>query len=275
MAKDLAARGHNVFASTRDIAGRNAANSSELRILADNEHLSLNVVELDLTDSSSVDEAVTEVIERAGRIDVLINNAGNFYPGLIETFDVEEIQQHFNTKLFGVVRMNRAVVPHMRRQASGLLVYISSVAGRRVVPLAPLYSAGKFALEALAEGYHYQLHKLGIDSVIIQPGQYPSALANNSVYAVDTERAAEYREAANLLEKSTANMIPQNLSADAPDPQEVGDAVAAVITTPSGDRPLRVAPGEAGEALKMTNEIMAEGQAAILEGLGLVELVAR
>ena len=100
MAKDLAARGHNVFASMRDIAGRNAANSSELRILADNEHLSPNVVELDVTDSSSVDEAVTEVIERAGRIDVLINNAGDFYPGLIETFDVEEIQQHFNTKFF-------------------------------------------------------------------------------------------------------------------------------------------------------------------------------
>ncbi len=273
MAEDLARKGHTVFASMRDVSGRNATNSSQLRNLAEREGLSLHVIEMDVTSDASVDKSVTEVIERTGQIDVLINNAGVGYVGLIEAFTLEQVQRQFDTNFFGVVRMNRAVLPYMRRRGSGLLIYISSGAGRRVLPFGALYSASKFALEALAEGYHYQLHKLSIDSVIIQPGQYPSAAPNNFVYAADQTRAAEYGQVAELLEKSTANFIEGYSSPGAPDPQEVVNAVAEVIALPTGKRPLRPPVGQSGEGLKVTNEMMAQGQASLMERLGLTELM--
>jgi NAD(P)-dependent dehydrogenase (short-subunit alcohol dehydrogenase family) len=132
-----------------------------------------------------VANAVRAVIERAGRIDILVNNAGFGYIGLNETATLEDVQRQFDTNVFGVVRMNRAVLPHMRLQGRGLLVYVSSSGGHIVVPFLGLYCASKFALEALAESYHYQLYGLGIDSVIIQPGRYATAVAAKGVHSSD------------------------------------------------------------------------------------------
>ena len=181
MSETLARNGHTVFASMRNVAGRNSANSAELRDLAEAEALSLHVVELDITDDASVDKAVNEVIEQAGRIDVLVNNAGINGIGLNETFTVEQVQQMFDANVFGVVRMNRAVLPHMRRQGSGLLLYISSDLGRGVLPYEGIYCATKFAMEALAEAYHYDLYRLGVDTVILEPGTFPTAMGGKLI----------------------------------------------------------------------------------------------
>ncbi len=134
--------------------------------------------------------------------------------------------------------MNRAVLPHMRRNRSGLLLHISSGAGRVGIPGLGLYSSSKFALEALAEAYRYELASQGIDSVIIEPGAYVTAVFEKTEKAGDESRTSTY---------GASNEIPQRLfaalSASTANPEEVVETVAALIETPAGNRPLRTPIG--------------------------------
>ena len=192
MAETLAHHGHTVFATMRDPAGRNATNAAALRELAKKESLPLHVLELDVTDDVSVEQAVCTAVEQAGRIDVAINNAGYGISGLMEATTTEQAQQIMDTNFFGCVRVNRAVLPYMRRQRSGLLLHISSGAGRLVIPGFGLYCATKFAMEALGEAYHYELAGQGIESSIVEPGAYQTAVFGNFVIAADKARTDTY-----------------------------------------------------------------------------------
>src|SRR6266851_1951372 len=174
-ADTLARRGHTVFATMRDPGGRNAKNASAIRALAEKDSLPIYVLELDVTDDASVERAVDAAIGKAGRIDVAINNAGYAVSGLAEAVTIEQAQRLMDTNFVGSVRVNRAVLPHMRRQRSGVLMHISSGAGRIIAPSMGFYCASKFALEALAEAYRYELAAQGIESVIVEPGPYDQA----------------------------------------------------------------------------------------------------
>ena len=272
MAETCARKGYAVFASMRSLVGRNAAHSDALRTLAAAEGLSLYVVELDVTDDASVENAVREVIQEAGRIDVLVNNAGVSYVGITETFTSEQVQRLFEVNFFGAIRMNRAVLPHMRHQGRGLLVYISSAAGRLGLPHNGLYCASKYALEALAESYHYQLFGLGIDSVIIEPTSYRSALSSNWAAPADPARGAEYGQVAEIIEKVVAD-IARSISQD-PSPQELADTVAELIAMPPEERPLRVPIGTGATALLTPiNQVMAQAQTTVAERVGFTGLM--
>src|SRR2546423_10588504 len=142
----LARKGHTVFATMRDPGGRNAKNASEIRGLAEKESLPIHILGLDVTDDASVERAVNAAIAKAGRIDVAINNAGYVLSGLAETVTSEQAQRQIDTNFLGSVRVNRAVLPHMRRQRAGVLIHISSGAGRVVLPSFGFYCASKFAL---------------------------------------------------------------------------------------------------------------------------------
>src|SRR4029077_15497772 len=144
--------------------------------LAKRESLWMRAIELDVTDDGSVVRAVQAAMDEAGRVDVLVNNAGYGLMGVTEAVTLEQARRIMDTNFFGAVRMNRAVLPHMRKQRSGLLIHISSGAGRVVIPSLGFYCASKWALEALAEEYRYELAGQAIDSVIIQPGAYPTAV---------------------------------------------------------------------------------------------------
>jgi NAD(P)-dependent dehydrogenase (short-subunit alcohol dehydrogenase family) len=133
-ADTLARKGHTVFATMRDPGGRNAKNASEIRVLAEKNSLPIHVLELDVTDDASVERAVDAVLAKAGRIDVAINNAGYYVSGLAEATTTEQAQRLMDTNFLGPVRVNRALLPHMRRQRSGVLMHISSCAGRVVLP---------------------------------------------------------------------------------------------------------------------------------------------
>ncbi len=172
----LARRGHTVYASMRDAANRNAIVRAELLHLAKAEGLDLHVIELDVTDGTSVEKAVADIIKDAGRIDVLVNNAGIMSVGITEGFTLEQVHRQLDVNFYGTVRTNRAVVPHMRKQGHGLLIQVSSLAGRVVLPFFGIYNASKFAVEALSEAYRYDLSALGIDSVIVEPGPYGTNL---------------------------------------------------------------------------------------------------
>ena len=264
----LSRKGYTVFASMRNVAGRNAAASAELRALAEKEGISLRVVELDVTDDSSVEAAVTEVISQAGRIDVLVNNAGVLNAGLFETFTLEQVQQIFDVNFLGVVRMNRAVLPHMRRQGTGLLVYMSSTYGRIVPLFSGIYTATKFALEALAETYHYELFEMGIDSTILDIGGFPTAMFNNIIQPADVARGADYGPIAETQRK-LQSLWPEVLSRpDAPDPQMVADTVAELISTPIGNRPLRTLVGQTAQLAAELNRVAAQAQRNYFANIG-------
>jgi NAD(P)-dependent dehydrogenase (short-subunit alcohol dehydrogenase family) len=269
----LARQGHNVYATMRDVHDRNAEASVELMNLAEAENLSLQVVELDVTDDASTEAAAEQVIQQAGRIDVLVNNAGSAFFGPTETFTLEQVRQQLDTNFFGIVRMNRAVLPHMRRQGSGLLVYISSVLGRLVVPFAGAYNASKFAVERLAETYRYELSSLGIDSVIVEPGGFPTSIFSKVTTPADLERVAEYQILAPAQEQINARMQETLSGSDAPNSQDVADVVARLVATPADQRPLRTLVGQDVQLATQLNQVAEQTQASWMEQLGMTSLM--
>src|SRR5882762_4114479 len=260
----LGRKGHTVFATMRDPGGRNANKAAEIRTLAQKESLPIHVLELDVTDDASVGRAVDAAVAKAGRIDVAINNAGYYLGGLAEAVTTEQAQRLMDTNFLGPVRVNRAVLPHMRRQHSGLLMHISSGAGRVVVPSMGFYCASKFALEAMAEAYSYELAAQGIESVILQPGQYETPVFGNTVRAADEARTNTYGAVKEIPAKVNAA-----LSSTAGNAQEVADAVLRIIETPAGERQLRyfVSPQDFG--LNEINALSKQVQAKVIEAFGL------
>ncbi len=264
-AETLARHGHTVFATMRDPAIRNAANATELRALAGKESLALEVLEMDVTDEAAVDRAVHACVEQAGRIDVAINNAGYALVGLTEAITLEQSRQIMDTNFFGCVRVNRAVLPYMRKQRGGLLLHISSGAGRIAVPSFAFYCASKFAMEAFAESYHHELAGQGIESSIVEPGAYLTPVFNNMVTAADHARTETYGAANQIAAKVGAA-----LSSAAGNAQEVADAVLAIIETPAGQRQLRyrVSPSDLG--VDAINSTCAQVQSSMLQAFNVI-----
>lgn len=238
---------------------------------------------MDVTNETSVDNAVQSVMDQAGRIDVLVNNAGIACIGPNETMTMAQVQQQFDTNVFGVARMNRAVAPHMRHQKKGLLIHISSGCGRVIIPFLGIYSASKFALEALAESYRYDLSGFGVDSVIVEPGAYPTPvwgkLAQPEVWGQsaqpgDRDRVAEYGEIAEIPAQMGASVLDMFAQPDAPDPKEVGEVVAQLIDMPAPERPLRTVVGRSGpEFADMVNQAAEQAQGELMSMLGLTHLM--
>ena len=264
----LARQGYRVFAGMRAAAGKNAPAAEELRALAQRERLALHIIEIDVTDNASVERAIAVIIETTGRLDVVVNNAGVSYSGPLEAFTLEQVRQQFETNVFSVLRVNRAVLPQMREQGSGLLLQIGSIAGRLAFPFLGLYGATKFALEGLTESYRYELAPFGIDAAIIEPGTYPTTISANRQTAADAERFALYQAG---IDAFTVPFYAENRSATPPNPQEVADAVAHVIAQPAGERPLRtvvatVAQRQAPQAL---NDAATQAMQSYLEALNI------
>jgi NAD(P)-dependent dehydrogenase (short-subunit alcohol dehydrogenase family) len=130
----------------------------------------VSVYKLDVTDPSSVTEAVTEVIDEFGKIDVLVNNAGFGTDGVFEAMSDEDIIRQFDTNVVGLMRVTRALIPHMRAQGKGVIVQVSSMGGRITFPLYSIYHSTKWAVEGFSESLQYELEKLGIRVKLIEPG---------------------------------------------------------------------------------------------------------
>jgi NAD(P)-dependent dehydrogenase (short-subunit alcohol dehydrogenase family) len=263
-AETMARKGHTVFATMRDPGGRNAKNASEIRALAEKESLPIHVLEMDVTNDTSVERAVDAAVAKAGRIDVAINNAGYYLSGLEEAVTTEQAQRLMDTNFLGPVRVNRAVLPHMRRQRGGVLIHVSSGAGRVVLPSAGFYCASKFALEALAEAYSYELAAQGIESVILEPGQYETPVFGNTVTAADEARTNTYGAVKEIPAKINAA-----LSSTAGNAQEVAEAVLRIVETPAGEKQLRYFVGPQDFGLNEINALSKRVQTSMLEAFGL------
>lgn len=267
IAETLARKKFQVFATMREIGGRNAGVARELEELARRESWALRAQELDVTKDSSVQGAVDEVLGKSGRVDVLVNNAGHGIMDLAETVSMAQAQRQFETNFFGIVRMNRAVLPAMKRQGNGLLLHVSSGGGRLAIPGMGMYCASKFAMEALAETYRYELASQGIDSVIIEPGAYATPIMDKLEPGEDPERKAGYGKTAHIPE-----MILNKLRGARANPQEIGDAVLSIIETPAGQRKMRYRVGPGGPGVERINALTDEIQAQMLEAFGLAEV---
>ena len=267
IAETLARKDYRAFATMRDIKGRNATVAREIAELAKQESLSLQTLELDVTNDTSVERAVSKVVLECGRIDVLVNNAGFGIMDLAETVTTAQAQRQLDTNFFGVLRMNRAVLPAMKRQASGLLLHVSSGAGRLAIPGMGLYCASKFAMEALAEVYRYELASQGIDSVILEPGAHATPILGKLEKGEDPARKAGYGEMA---------QVPENLKAmvasSRANPQDIADAVLQIIETPAGQRQLRYRIGPGGPGVQRINALTDEIQEQMLEAFGITAL---
>lgn len=154
-----------------------------LNSLADKEKLSLKVVELDVTKDLSVRNAIQTITNEASRIDVLVNNAGYGLGGAFEDLELEEIKAQFETNLFGLIRTTQAVLPIMRKQKSGIIVNISSGAGRMSYPSRSAYVSTKFAVEGLTESMSYELEPFGIKVVLVEPGFVKSKFSQAMINA--------------------------------------------------------------------------------------------
>jgi NAD(P)-dependent dehydrogenase (short-subunit alcohol dehydrogenase family) len=268
----LARRGHTVFASMRDPGGKNREVADELRRTAEADKLALHVIELDVTSDASVERAVAGVLA-AGRLDVVVNNAGYGVGGLAETASSAQFLAELDTNVVGMQRVNRAVLPSMRANRAGLLVHVSSGLGRLVFPFLGVYTATKWAVEALAEAYRYELKPTGVDSTIVQPGAFPTNFGGAMQIGADQDRAAGYGPLAQGLQRFGEGLEQMFKGPDAPNPQEVVDAIVDLIEAPAGKRPARVVVDRInGQGPTALNEAHATVQRAALGAMGMGSL---
>jgi short-subunit dehydrogenase len=150
------------------------------------------MIQMDVDDDALVNKGVDLIVEREGRLDVVVNNAGVSMVGPIEDFTVDEAKSLFETNFFGVLRVCRAVLPIMRQRRSGHIINISSMAGRVGAPYQGLYSAGKFALEGLSEALRTEVRHFGIKVALVEPGDAPTGHTYNRIRILRTQAYAKY-----------------------------------------------------------------------------------
>ena len=269
-AKALAEKGHTVFATMRGVSGKNEEKAVELRKWAEDNGKTVHVVELDVTDQTSVDKAVAQVAEQAGKIDVLINNAGVGTWGIQEAFEVEQVQRMFDVNVFGVLRVNRAVLPHMRKAGDGHVIYVSSGLGRIMFPFLGPYTASKFALEALGEVGSYELSPLGIDTTILQPGAYGTSFLQNSIHPKDEKVIEDQPKVKAMFEAFGAGFEERAKAGELGDPKEIVNALVELVDSEKGKRPLRKTVGaDVAGAVTPINETCSQVQEQLLQAFGM------
>ncbi|HJZ65600.1 MAG TPA: SDR family oxidoreductase [Candidatus Acidoferrum sp.] len=266
-AEKFARNGYSVFASMRRVNGKNAERAAGLRRFAAQNSLPIEVMEMDVADEASVNACINGVVSKAGRLDVLINNAGFAYVDLMEAITIEQAKKIFDTNVFGVQRTMRAVLPQMHKQKSGLILQISSGAGRVVFPSFGIYCASKYALEAITEAYRYELAASGIDCVSLEPGAYKTEIFGKIDRGDDPSRLASYGAMTGVPEKLNKALV-----SAAGDAGDVADKALEIVQTPFGRRALRYRIGGEGLGIPEINRMTDQVQAQILTAFGLAEL---
>src|SRR5262252_157978 len=181
-AETLRRAGHAVYASMRGAQGKNREAAEALQ------KLGVKTVELDVRDGASVEAAVKNVLAEAGKVDVLVNNAGIGSAGVTEAFTAEQATVIFDTNVIGLLRVTRAVLPSMRQQRDGLIINIGSILGRVTFPFLGIYGASKFAVEALTDSLRYEVSQFGVEVVEVQPSAFPTPMYASIQQAADADR---------------------------------------------------------------------------------------
>jgi NAD(P)-dependent dehydrogenase (short-subunit alcohol dehydrogenase family) len=275
-AKALAEAGHTVYASMRETTGRNASQVAAVAAWAAEQNADLRTVELDVQSDSSADAGIARVIAEAGRLDVIVHNAGHMVFGPAEAFTPEQLIEQYDVNVVGAQRVNRAALPHLRGQRKGLLVWVGSSSTRGGTPpfLAP-YFAAKAAMDALAVSYATELALWGIETTIMVPGAFTKGTNHfaHSGKPGDAARVAEYEAGpyagiADKALKGLAGMEP----ADA-DPAEVARQIVRVVDLPFGNRPFRVHVDPSQDGAEIVNGVADRIRREMYRNIGLENLL--
>jgi NAD(P)-dependent dehydrogenase (short-subunit alcohol dehydrogenase family) len=218
----LARNGFDTFATMR-----NMNKSKEITEVSKRENLPLRVMQLDVNDDRSVADAIKNILNEKKSIEVVVNNAGYGLMGSVEDSSLDEIKAQFETNFFGAIRVIKEVIPIMRKQRTGTIVNVSSVAGRIGFPMGSAYVSSKFALEGLSESMSYELKQFGIKIVLIEPG-----VINTNFAFVTPKKALEanssYSQLMNKLEENLFSTI-----ANGTPPKDVANVILHSITKES------------------------------------------
>ncbi len=276
-ARALARARHTVYASMRETTGRNAAQVRAVEQYATEHGVDLRAIELDVSSQESSDAATQTIIAASGRLDVIVHNAGHMVFGPAEAFTPEQLAELYDTNVLGTQRVNRSVLPHLRAQGTGLVVWISSSSTRGGTPpfLAP-YFAAKAAMDSLAVSYAGELARAGIETSIIVPGAFTAGTNHfkNAGSPNDTARAAEYSSGAyagfaDEIHRGLAGTVPPDADAAA-----VADAIVKVVDMPFGRRPFRTHIDPAQDGCEVVSAVADRIRAEFLRRIGLGDLLS-
>jgi NAD(P)-dependent dehydrogenase (short-subunit alcohol dehydrogenase family) len=275
-ARALAQAGHVVYASMRETEGRNAPQVAAVAAWAAEQRVDLRTVELDVQSDASADAAVAHILADAGRLEIIVHNAGHMTFGPAEAFTPDQYIQQYDVNVLGTQRVNRAALPLLRKQGKGLLVWVGSSSTRGGTPpfLAP-YFAAKAAMDALAVSYSTELALWGIETTIMVPGAFTKGTNHfaHSGAPSDKARAAEYETGpyagiADKALKGLASLEP----ADA-DPAEVAREIVRVVDMPFGKRPFRVHVDPSQDGAEAVNAVADRIRREIYRNIGLEALL--
>ncbi len=213
----LAREGYYTYATMRDTKKGN-----QIKEVAKKENLKLEVLEIDVDKDETVQAAINKIVKDKSRIDVLVNNAGYGLFGCLEDLSMDDLKAQFETNFFGIVRTSQAVIPIMRKQKSGTIVNISSVAGRIGFPVSPAYISSKFALEGLSESMRYELSPFGINTIIIEPGVIKTNFMSSTKRSMKPDSV--YKDITNKVIMGISMMAEMGTS-----PQEVAKTIIKAI----------------------------------------------
>jgi NAD(P)-dependent dehydrogenase (short-subunit alcohol dehydrogenase family) len=264
-AETLHRAGHTVYASMRGAHGKNREAAGALQ------KLGIKTVEIDVSNDASVEAGVKSVLAEAGKIDVLVNNAGIGSAGVTEAFTAEQAKVIFDTNVIGVLRVTRAVLPAMRQQRDGLIINISSILGRVTFPFVGIYGASKFAVEALTDSLRYEVSQFGVEVVEVQPSTYPTNFLTGIQTPAGTETAKSYGEVGRIPDALVMSLTSTFEGKDAPDPHDVAEAIVTLVGQSKGSRAVRTIVG-APFGSDQANEDVAPVQAKVVQTLGLSHL---
>ena len=221
----LARNGYHTFATMR-----NLGKDEKIKQIIEKEDLSIEILELDVDNEESVNQAIKTISEKKGRIDVLVNNAGYGMWGTVEDVSIDEFKKQFETNFFSIIRLIQKVAPIMRKQGSGNIVNISSVAGRIGFPVSPAYISSKFALEGLSESLRFELMPFGINVIIIEPGVIKTNFFDSMKLSEKSQQDSTYKEITDKVISGVKMMAEMGTH-----PKEVADVV---IKTLGEEKPL-------------------------------------
>lgn len=274
-AEALARAGHTVYASMRGIDGRNSERASAMRAAAERDGYDLRPLELDVVSQPSADAAVAAIIAEQGHIDVVMHNVGHLVIGPTEAFTPEELVKVFDTNLFGVQRVNRAVLPEMRKREHGLVLWISSTTTKGGFPpfLGP-YAAAKAAMDSLAVTMSYELTRFGIETSIVVPGAFTRGTNHfpTAGRPADKETVGAYSRYDGLLDRVGERL--SELTPDHADPQAVADEVVRIVGLPEGSRPARSVIDFVGDGAAEVIEIAERMRIDFARRIGIAALLS-
>jgi NAD(P)-dependent dehydrogenase (short-subunit alcohol dehydrogenase family) len=272
----LADAGHRVYAGIRNTADRNRPAVDQAAQYAHEHGVDLRSIELDVSDQASVDAAVEAIIAESGRIDVLVHNAGHMVLGPLEAFTPEQLHEVFDVNAAATQRVNRAVLPHLREQGDGLLVWVGSTSTRGGTPpyIGP-YFAAKAAMDSLAVTYAAEIARFGIDTTIVVPGAFTSGTNHfaHSGRPADTAVAEAYEARYAGLSEQVGARLAEITPPDA-DPTEVAAAIVRVVDTPKGKRPFRVHIDPSDDGAETVNHVGDLVRTAFYQRIGLDDLLS-